>query len=411
MKISKRIIGIALTYLVLNNSLLGQISIDNFFNDKNIDVDSAERQPPRMLYSSFKMPWIEDVDLRTETDEFDFDRQEYTFRFSPNSVKKKRAQELLLRHIYEVPDYRLAELVCEDRMSKYEDWLSLYLIYEEEQILKRLEPLLNDNEKIITKKSVSLDFDFVDMIRITQRKADLKLAKLDLNTEKDIISNRNGLSKTDNTIDLEFDFENFIAIDELIEKIELVPSEHYDPSYANEKNNYEYDLLQKEMNLEIAEGKQIFDFGQIRYAGPHSDLFEERLSIGIGLNISNSGNSRLKIRELEMEQKELLLKGELEVNKKSLSASLIKTELITLINAYKQREVILLKEEQKLEQIANLASEKEGFDPSILIDIELKKLSRSEESLKWKNKIYDKYLEYLEDSQIACQSEVQFLMK
>lgn len=397
MKNRIRIIGIAILFLLCRNGMYSQMTIEDFFGGSN--ASELQLSEPSLSSELYKMPWIEEFDLRTETDDLDFERQEYTFRFSPNSLKKKRAQEQLLRLIDSAPNFRKAELICEEKITKYKDWLSLFLINEQQEIINKLEPILLDNEKIINRKSAALDFDFVDMVRLTERKADLQLAMLDIKTEQEIILSKNGMTEAN------FDFGDFISINKLIERVESIQFQNVE----NPKDNYEYELLQKELELELAEGRQIFDFGQVRYSGPHSDLIEERLSFGIGLNIPNSGNRKVKIRELELEQNEILFKNELASTRKSFSASIIKTELIQLITAYLERQEIIDQELKKLDQIAALASGKEGFDPMILIDIELKKLTRTEEDIKHKEKIYNTYLKYLEETQVACHSEVQYL--
>ena len=120
----------------------GQISSEEFLFQDLL----AKDQGLEVYGDALKLPWIEAYDLRTETRNFDLDQQEFTVRLTPNSIKKRKAQQALGRHLTQVPNFRMEEERCRIVQSRYEDWLNLYLLEQEETLLIEEMALLEDKE-------------------------------------------------------------------------------------------------------------------------------------------------------------------------------------------------------------------------------------------------------------------------
>ena len=74
---------------------LGQTSFNiSTYIQKRVETldNSSERSLPN---NQFNPSWIDGMDIRTETDEFEFNRQRYLIRVSPNTPKIRAAQSNL----------------------------------------------------------------------------------------------------------------------------------------------------------------------------------------------------------------------------------------------------------------------------------------------------------------------------
>ena len=71
--------------------------------------------------------------------------------------------------------------------------------------------------------------------------------------------------------------------------------------------------LENEMNLSIAKSRQLLDFVQAKYIGKSENLFEDNLSIGLGINLPFFGAARQDKSEFYFEKtvKESKLNNEL----------------------------------------------------------------------------------------------------
>ena len=60
--------------------------------------------------------------------------------------------------------------------------------------------------------------------------------------------------------------------------------------------------LENEMNLSIAKSRQLLDFVQAKYIGKSENLFEDNLSIGLGINLPFFGAARQDESEFYFEK-------------------------------------------------------------------------------------------------------------
>ncbi|MEZ5044871.1 MAG: hypothetical protein R2828_33545 [Saprospiraceae bacterium] len=166
---------------------------------------------------------------------------------------------------------------------------------------------------------------------------------------------------------------------------------------------YKKQLLMKEIDLESAEKKKLIDFAQLKYNGPHSDALQERISVGLGFQLSTSGNTKLKMQELTIELDELNRKSERNIQDKHEKFKMIENKLQSDIQAFNYFQKIMEDERQQLQKLSSKVSQKEGISPFVLLDIEERHLFMKIKSL---NKIEDllrDYLKYLQESKILCQ--------
>jgi hypothetical protein len=337
------------------------------------------------------MPWFEKYQFRTETRDFDLDRQEYTFRMSPSTGRKRRALTALYNHQETAPNFDALESQCDALAERYTSWLALYLMDQELIILTKLRTILNDRQTVLSRQASSLDFDWSKLIRLRQDITDLDLRFSRLNTEQARINNSLGLS------DASFTFAGFVTLPEIGEGFPGAFKLAADP-----KLDYELETVARELELEKAERKQYFDFAQLKYRGPHTDLPRERLSIGLGFQLPNSGDKMVKIRELELEEQSLrreqaatVTADRVEYEEEVAAWKIDFGHFDFMTSAYQ-------KEKEELIRIGAQLKKKQGFNPLPLLEIEERALRNDLRMLDLSASLYQSYLKIRERGGELC---------
>lgn len=336
---------------------------------------------------TISLPWIEDIQLRTETRDFDIARQEYTLRFTPASRARRQAQKEYYKNLVQSPNFDQAKLNETLIEQAYYDWITLYLLEEQIQTLQKKQTILKDKKSLLDYYSSTYAVDPQKIIKsiTSQNDLEINLRKLK-NTYADLKS-KHGI------LENQLDFSTLLNTSQITTKLGL--SEINKQDITALKNEYELALIQKEINLEKSENSQLLDFAQLKYQGPYTNPYQEKISIGLGLQFPNSGKQTLKIKELELKASEIT--ADIQMNRNSQKSELlaIKTQLYRALDQYDYIEKVHQEERKELKVIADQISKKEGYNPMTLLEIEERHLTNLYYHIAKKEEIFRLYLEYL----------------
>lgn len=358
--------------------------------DTSLEVKSTE---------SAYFPWIEEYEFRTETRDLDFEKQEYVMRLSPSTSEKRKAQARLYSLLQSSPNFDLRKSFCDRSIEVHAHWISLYIIDNQLEQLSALEKNLDDKSRVYEKYIGIYEFDFQKLVSIEQIRTDLNLKKYSLENERKFILSKYNL---DPQI---FDYSQFIGTQEITEAITTL-----DLYINNEdviEDAYKMDMIQAEIALEEAEDNQILDFVQLRYQGPHDNLFKERFSVGMGVRLPNNGNRILKMKELELEFNEILDERVLDQQESQLELQQIKEELRRDIAVLAYYDDQIKKERLKLQSLTEKITAEEGYNPISILNIEERAISNGIDRIQMLEEILFDYLNYLKRSGQICGSELR----
>ena len=383
---------IHLLFFLFPGVLIAQnkLTIDQFFElamPEQTSTSTVDLSDP-------KFPLIEEYVFRTETRDLDFEQQEYTFRLSPSTPKIRKAQKELYEHINQGVPLDEEKLFCDQIQWVYRDWLSLYTINQNKNIIKDWESLLSDKRKVYDKLANSLDFDFEKLVRLEIAKSEIQIIKDEIEIDEQIIRKKYGIENA------ELDFTGFVSSDQIGIRLNELSNSNLAP--IDEKAAYELESIARELALEEAEKKQYFDFAQVKYVGPHEDPFRERFSIGVGIKLPTSGNQKIKIRELEMKQNEIQKELNLDQEQQELKQKLATEKLQIRLQKFELYQSTIQKERSQLKNISALVSQKQGFNPLPIIEIEERYIKNQLKLLDKQTDLISSYLLFLEDSQLLC---------
>lgn len=350
-------------------------------------------------YGDVNFPWIDRYEFRTETNDFELDKQEYLIRLTPSTGKIRNAQKALYRQMVNAPDIDGQEMYCDHKLALHLDWLSLHINKENQALLDELVIILNDKLSIYEKKVGTLEFNPEDLVNLYTEKSDIEIALNKLQLKWDYLLDKYNLQN------YVINFGEFISIETISRLLAENMLSINESEMVDQKTEYRKQLLQKEIELEASEKKRIFDFLQLKYSGPNSDPFQERVSLGVGFQLSNSGSKKLKMQELKLEQDALNRKAERETEKKKTKLNTTETKLQNDIKAFSHFQKTIEEERSELKKLSNSISRKEGTSPLFLLNIEERHLKMKMKSLNKTEDLLKEYLKYLQESGVMCQGE------
>lgn len=385
-------------YLLLPSICFSQSSIDaeQFFDLGRSQFEQTEKPELEPLY----FPWINQYELRTESRDFDLASQEYTFRLSPSTGKIRKAQKAYYEQMKNAPDFEGQENYCDLLLSLHVDWLALFILQEQKNVKDELVAILDDQQTIYERMVGTLEFDPQKLIKLQTDRSDSKIGINKLVLKQAALLNKYNLQNQD------IDFVGFATIESISKNLERATLYSINPvELMDLKTEHKKQLLLKEIELESAEKKQLIDFAQIKYTGPHSDALQERLSVGLGFQISNAGSDKLKMQKLQLEKEELNRKSEWDVQEKKEKLNMLEYGLRQDIQAYFDFQDIREEERGQLQNLGEKIAQKEGVSPLFLLEIAERNLSMKDKSLNKKEDLFKSYLKYLQQSGDMCQSD------
>ena len=284
--------------------LIGQISINDFL--KSYRNEESVVFQYNKLYNlntlSYNLPYIEKLEVRTETNEFDWRKQEYLLRVSPNSRKNVKTQ----RQFQETTRY-LSEKELE--VAKSEAIRKRYNLIVDDIFIKRI-LLIKEKQAILLKDKVTLlqrsislnDFDVMELIEAEDDAQKNQREILDLKNA--ILTTKNSIQRNITTNkNIQLKGEELIEVQDVKTRLlALKSSETVHPQIEVQSAKVYNRML--EYQWESSKTKFSLGFVQAKYGYDAEDSFKESFSIGVGFDIPFKSMGRIELNELEIDVRE-----------------------------------------------------------------------------------------------------------
>lgn len=335
----------------------------------------------------FKAPVIRRWDFRMDTDEFKFDRQEYQIRGNVSSRAIRKYQNQMYEGYAEELNFERAKSYKVDAEEIYNRWLQSYFAAKEGALKKEMLPYLDDQILMLKKVDPNGELSLYDYL---DKQKELDLLKWDI-------------SKKDKILEaLKPELGQTIGVESIVSFVEAVNLK-LNLSYPNyEADQLDIKRIETEYNLEEAEAAQILDFFRVSYNGPHTNLLEERLSVGVALNFRRSEKRELDLVELKFEkqmEEEQIAQRQYEYQ---LDVAKSLYEFRNAVDVYYSFQQVL----QRLdEQYAIVESQNPVSKRDIIKWLDLKReyLASKEKLVQLEKDVFDAYLDWLDVTGILDQ--------
>jgi hypothetical protein len=362
----------------------------------------ASLTQPENNFSKKNFSWFEELEFRTETHDFLLVEQEYTFRLTPSSRGKNKARSSIQNHFINKPTFEWLDYQCKIVENAHNNWMDLYFIKKELNYYIELNELLKNREVLLNKKKSSLEFTTKDLI-------DFRIEQTKILSKTEALSQQIKLALSENEITgYQLDFSQFISIENIV--LEIMQDNRF-PTLTDQELEYDHALKEKELLLENEENRQIIDFVQIRFNGPNSNPLKERMSVGIGFSLPNSGNKVLKIQELKLKQQEIKIEKEIKKRIIEKEVNSARKKILFSINSYNDLKKILQEEELYLNELLNKIILNQDQDPEIIIDTRSHLIENKISLINVEKDIFQLFLQYLQDSGKLCSAPIKFYFR
>lgn len=259
------------------SDILNTYRLDSLFLQNESLENWAEQQ-------SFRGSGFRQVEFRTETDRFDWERQEFTLRLSPRNIGENRlrmsSQENNLRAIQIRRSDRQAVLLRERYQA-----VSDYYFNEQRRAITGDQILLL-REKIRL-SALSLSDNAADPVDLAKTETDLFKAEISLDQlTSDQEKGISGFLRWLNiTVEQSPEFDKLISV-EGISKV-LVKHSGFNPHRIPEIQYAEVELEDERIDqqLDRIQNRRWLDFVQARVRGDNNGFNQPEFSLGLGLNL------------------------------------------------------------------------------------------------------------------------------
>ncbi len=369
-------------------------NIQTYIEERVHQLDNT----PAINYSkkNFQASWIDGMDIRTETDEFNFNRQRYLFRVSPNTPKIRQAQTNLHQLYLKKADLQQTLLKKDFIEIAYDEVLTFYETFRKLKIKEELLIILQDKERVWSKLTFADDKTPSDWIKVQQDITQLEVA----------IFKETALLQSWQAKGLWLNWENLLPIDSILNRLDK-PSINQFQFQARE---YDVDnlIIEREEDIEQAEQKKLLDFVQIEYNGPHTEALQEKISLTAGFQLPFSSGRKLKMEEIAIEKEVLQQERLVEKQLSKYKEKERKSELRLLIAEWAYAKDKFAQQGQKMIDFAQQLDN----SPLLLLLQKETNAERALDILKLEIAIYEAYIDYLTfTEQLYLPSFHQFLSR
>tara|TARA_B110000046_G_C12977259_1_gene391709 strand:- start:3 stop:1157 length:1155 start_codon:yes stop_codon:yes gene_type:complete len=353
-------------------------------------VAKVYEQNTESTADTYKLPWIEELNVRSETRDWKLRKQSYSLRLRPVSLGERRASSQLYNSWQQELVYLKLDEVYDQVADIHELWIDQDFISRQIELKKQIVALLSDVEKVNTKQSL-IDANKLSLLLAVKS----RIAKinngiiLDQKRRDDKLRVISGQVQGDYILEADsIDVKGYIQS----AKESLLATNR---PYISNSDMLDLQVLRNEMELEKAENNRVLDFVSLEYRGPHDNYLEERLSLGMSFNLPFFNGNQLSIAKIKVEQEQEQYKIE-KVKQESLAKlTEIKESIFSNVYEYDSYNKLYSKiEAENLQLISNM--ERQAIiNPSIKLNHRIQVIENKLSLLKIQESIVKNYLEYL----------------
>lgn len=256
--------------------------------------------------TSFEMPLLRKLEIRTETRNFEPKQQEYALRIGTNGFGMRRTQADIYSSMKELSESERLMLVHEALLDRYGLVLDVFFTQKNLHLLEQQRRVLEDKKAVYSQQLAlglqdNLD-DFFrtedDLLKLKQKIFEAKTDSAQQLTRLKIFTGKSATVAVDTLV------EPLTLVVSLVGSLGITPDLRHRLAQAQ--------LAQQQEKMEGMEGRNLLNYLQFRYSGNPKDLLEDRFTVGAGVSLPWPNGSKLKQQELHLQTLEAQAKAEAE---------------------------------------------------------------------------------------------------
>lgn len=303
---------------------------------QDTEVKYQESQIAYLNNNPLTTPLIDEVQFRTETRDFDLERQQYALRVSPNAIGQKKYSKAYYQNMLSEFDTRWSEALNKALRDRYLLLIDLiktrrYLAAQKQQQL-----VLEDRITVLKKNSTAVGFNYQDLIDAENDYQKSLLDMIDLEQDE-VRYQQQAMDMLGSTNPLAINNSGLINVEFISRWLSTLPSTADSTNINMTRNQNNLRQIELEYLEERAQSKNVLDFVQAEYRNDEREGVIEDFRIGVGLNLPVTKSSQSKLNRLSLERLEqendlqtykINLQRELEVSRSKLEVLIKKYETV-----------------------------------------------------------------------------------
>lgn len=363
--------------------------LNTAFKDSAVDFKNAKWYQLGAL--DYTVPFIEKIELRSETNDFDLMKQDFSVRISPNNKSSREAHRRYHESVMFMAEMEFNTEIMKVLFEKYQlckDYAYSFEMLELEKIKKAV---ALDKIKLL-KKMISLSsFDIVELIEAEDEVYELERKVQSF--QNDLVNYHRQLQELLSKEEVNIDLVDMISVEQIKSLISLqmlkASKSHSEEEVLSAKH---YNVM---MEYEWISAKNKFSLGfiQAQYGNDPEKTFGDNFSLGLGLDFPIKGSKGLELNEIKVDildaQSEYLELSEQIKNNQQI----LESRLMSLIDMY---ELLTVQIKEGNADHALIEYSRQGVASPKAI-LKLKELTVKNEALliEIRFEIIDSYLEYI----------------
>ena len=359
--------------------------------------------------SSSNTPYINEVELRMQIDEFEDSKQKYTIRMNMNGWGEHKQGEKVYEASLKFNETERLILLNDSLKDRYMDIISHNHLEMQLVFMKSLMTVYEDRVEVLKQSVGTLQFDAVALIETERQLLDLQLDMVNIKNDKAVIEEK---------IRLFFPSENeeiliandMIDIYSIQEKVFQLKKSFEQKNIHMQHSQYDYEMAEAKYKLEQAENNTYLSFLEASYDMDDKNKFEKAFTFEFGITIPIINPKRLDINRRKLNS--LKAKSEWMNVKKNIHLSFyaISRKIRRLITQYDI--ISFQKNNSRTEETYNIFRQMDGANPLILLKVKESMLKNEITMLKIQHQIYESYIKLLDCSgELSSPPLINYLSK
>ncbi len=323
---------------------MNELTIDSFIltAENDLELQNQQEMTRYLNKAPSSTPYVDRMEFRTETQEFDLEKQKYSLRLYPKGWGETR----YTRQVTE-----LASQSCRTEERNYYNKAlrlryELVLDYLESRAMvdlnQQLAAVCEDRIHVLKKKSSgSVTFDISDLISAEELLTDLRLELVGLENKITGIEHQIAVA-ADSQLPVAFDKTPLLPIRAIEKQIHQLPEETSFNNVKLEDQKNKMDLADSKYRLEQAKNRDYLSYLELAYDSDDYDDMEKACSIELAVKLPfiNSDRDGVNRKKIDYMKERLQYNEELRaIAEKRISLTRSLDRLIsqyTLLEANKQ---------------------------------------------------------------------------
>lgn len=298
----KFLITSAITLLVYVQLICqDSLSVKQFLQniDHQASIGYVKKKIAHFNDLSYRLPLVEKLEFRTETNDFELKKQEYLVRITPNSLKNRRTQRQYHETVQHMAQMELQFTKSMELRKRYELLVNLYYYSAILSSHLRHQVLYNDKVTLLKRSSSLPGFDILDLINAEDDAQENLHRILELENHIETLD-KTAARMSPSSLPLSFNGFHLITVEEIKEVVASVSSRQTLSHSALDVISADTYMSMLEYEWEAAKSKFSLGYIQAQYGYNPGDPFRKSFSVGVGFDIPLKSTGRLDLNEIQV---------------------------------------------------------------------------------------------------------------